>query len=100
MRPLSPHTLSSAPIWRENFDESFAKAILTCASKMGSPTKATKTNHAHAKSFLFTHTDSWLLSLCSTLGFVYDTWDELIISISQVDKPLHDFEEDLSIEAP
>ncbi len=28
MRPLSPHTLSSAPIWRENFDKSFARAIL------------------------------------------------------------------------
>ncbi len=28
MRPLSPHTLSSAPIWHENFDKSFAKAIM------------------------------------------------------------------------
>ncbi len=29
MRPLSPHTLSSAPIWRENLDKSFAKAIVS-----------------------------------------------------------------------
>ncbi len=28
MRPLSPSTLSSAPIWHENIDKSFAKAIL------------------------------------------------------------------------
>ena len=27
MTPLSPHTLSSAQIWRENFDKSFAEAI-------------------------------------------------------------------------
>ncbi len=25
---MSPHTLSSAPIWRENFDKSFAKAAI------------------------------------------------------------------------
>ncbi len=33
VRPLSPHTLSSAPIWRENFDKSFAEAILYCEIK-------------------------------------------------------------------
>ena len=34
------------------------------------------------------HTEPCLISLYSTLGFVYSTWDELIISISQVGKPL------------